>query len=113
MIGQDHSHAEPEAICLLRALVEGIEGQTFGQAHAEAKRFLRLIAAPNNLRPSGGQLTRVTPDHLREIARRAPHQTKTQIARALGMSRDLVQHHLTPSKAMRAACAVAPEASPP
>lgn len=112
MIGQDHSYAEPEAIRLLRALVDGDE-RHIGQAITEAKLFLRQLRPYADTRPNGRQLHRVSPEQLREMARRAPHFSKTQIARDLGVARDLVQHHLKPSKAMRAACASAPEATAP
>lgn len=112
MIGQDHSYAEPEAIRLLRALVDGDE-RHIGQAITEAKHFLRHLTTYGDTRPSGRQLSKVNDHQLREMARRAPHFTKTQIARDLGLDRDLVQYHLKPSKAMRAACASAPEATTP
>lgn len=112
MIGQDHSYAEPEAIRLLRALVHGDERQ-IGPALAAAKSFLRAITQPRNLRPAGRALSSVTRERLREIARLSAHgERQTDIARALGVSVSLVHHHLAPSKAMLAACAEAPEATP-
>ena len=117
MIGQDHSYAEPEAIRLLRALVEIYPEAQCGPAPAEirnARQFLRAIAQPRNLRPAGRALSSVTRDRLREIARlSAQGERQTDIARALGVSVSLVHHHLAPSKAMLAACAEAPEATTP
>jgi len=110
MIGQDHSYAEPEAIRLLRALVDGDE-RHYLQALTDARRSLRQVERQTDTRPTGRQLSSVTPEQLRIIAQRAPYQTQTKIARDLGIKLANVQHHLKPSKAMRAACASAPEAT--
>jgi DNA-binding CsgD family transcriptional regulator len=116
MIGQDHSYAEPEAIRLLRAIVDDYPEAQCGPAPAairNARQFLRAITQPRDRAPTGRALSRVTPEQLREIAHRALRESQTQIARSLGLKHHTVWHHLTPSKAMLAACAEAPEGRAP
>lgn len=96
--------AEPEALRLLRAIVEGAPDKA-DAAFAAARNLLRgLRGGPNIEKAMGRHLSVVSPAQLREIARRAATgDGPTQIGRDLGIARGNVEHHLRPSKAMIAA----------